>query len=95
MRLTALFMILSLAACTQFPELEDAVSPTAQNADYPALVSVHGLLNQAEPKNGTPEQTVNTLNARVAALRNRADGLRGTVVDQYTRRRMKNGVPVQ
>ena len=92
MRLSALAMILTLSACTQFPELDNAVSTSAQDAEFPDLVPVHGLLTQAEPQNGTPEDTINTLNARVAALRNRANRLRGTVVDPTTRRRMKNGV---
>jgi hypothetical protein len=92
MRLTALPLILTLTACTQFPELDNAVSPSAQDAEFPELVPVQGLLTQAEPQNGKPEDTINTLNARVAALRNRANRLRGTVVDPNTRKRMKNGV---
>ncbi|WP_390913264.1 hypothetical protein [Pseudosulfitobacter sp. SM2401] len=92
MRPFAFAMILSLAGCTQFPELDSALSTGAQDADYPDLVPVQGLLAQTEPRNGTPEDTVNTLNARLANLRNRADRLRGTVVDASTRRRMQNGV---
>lgn len=92
MRLTALAMILTLSACTQFPELDNAVSTSAQDAEFPDLVPVSGLLAQTVPQNDTPESTVNTLNARVAALRNRANRLRGTVVDPTTRKRMQNGV---
>ena len=72
MRLIALILIPFLAACTQFPQLDDAVSARAQDANYPDLVPVNGLLARAEPQNGTPEQTVAAMNARVAALRARA-----------------------
>lgn len=92
MRPIALAMILTLAACTQFPELDSAVTHSGQNAKYPDLVPVDRLLNAATPRNGTPEQTVDTLNARVNALRNRANRLRGTVVDAPTRTRMRNGI---
>ena len=92
MRLTALLLITFLTACTQFPELDDAVSSRAQDASYPELVPVNGLLARAEPQNATPDQTVASLNARVAALRARASRLRRTVVDPNTRNRMRDGV---
>lgn len=92
MRLIALTLITCLTACTQFPELDSAVSEQAKDAEYPALVPVEGLLAQAETTRTDPDQTIQSLNARVAALRNRAKRLRNTVVDSTTRQRMKDGV---
>lgn len=92
MRLIALTLPFALLGCTQFPELDSAVSTRGQNADYPALVPVQALLAQSDTVGPTAEQTVAGLNARVQALQNRAARLRGAVVDTNTRNRMRNGV---
>lgn len=82
----------SLMGCTQFPALDGAITEHGQNAKFPKLVPVGTLLAQTAPSAVSPEQTVTGLNARVAALQNRATRLRGSVIDADTRRRMKNGV---
>ena len=92
MRLIVLILPLVLVGCTQFPELDSAVSANGQNADYPALVPIQTLLAQSNRVGPTPEQIVADLDARVLALQNRAARLRGPVVDASTRKRMRNGV---
>ena len=92
MRLIALALPFALLGCTQFPELDNAVSANGHNADYPTLVPVQSLLVQSRTTGPTAEQTVAGLNARVLALQNRAARLRGAVVDANTRNRMRNGV---
>jgi hypothetical protein len=92
MRLITLTLPIVLLGCTQFPELDRAVSTKAENADYPTLVPAQTLLAQSETAGPTHQQTVAGLNARVQALQNRAARLRGSVVDANTRNRMRNGV---
>lgn len=92
MRLIAFVLPFALLGCTQFPELDSAVSEHGQNAKYPALVPFETLLAQSGNASSTPEQTASTLSARVLALQIRAARLRGSVVDANTRKRMQNGV---
>lgn len=92
MRFSVLFILLAIMGCTQFPELDSALSPRAQNADFPTLVPVHTLLAQSATISAPPEQTVDTLNARVAALNNRAARLRGPVVDANSKKRLQDSV---
>jgi hypothetical protein len=96
MRLTALILptlvLATLMGCTQFPELDGAVSDSGKHADFPDLVPIQPLLAQSRTVGPTHEQTVAGLNARLLALRNRAARLRGSVIDANTRNRMRNGV---
>jgi hypothetical protein len=92
MRLIALVFPVALMGCTQFPELDNAVSASGHNADFPTLAPVQSLLVQSRSTGPTAEQTVASLNARVQALQNRAARLRQTVVDPNTRNRMQNDV---
>lgn len=92
MRLIAFVLPFALLGCTQFPELDSAVSTNGQNTDYPSLVPIQSLLDQSRTTGPPPEQIVASLNARVLALRNRAARLRGSVIDANTRKRMRNGV---
>jgi|TARA_B110000908_G_scaffold150095_1_gene183857 hypothetical protein len=92
MRLITLILPLALLGCTQFPELDNAVSASGHNAEYPTLVPVQSLFVQSRTTGPTAEQTVAGLNARVLALQNRAARLRGSVVDANTRNRIRNGV---
>lgn len=89
MRLMTLPLMVALAACTQFPELDGTVAPDLAQADFPDLVPLEPLLNARAPVIADPEQTSATLDARVAALRARAAALqRGAVVDAQTRQRL-------
>lgn len=92
LRPAILIAILSLGAgCTQFPDLDSAVTDTARDAPYPDLLPVEELNARiAEPKI-TPD-TVSGLAGRVAALKARAAWLRGSVIDSPTRARMSIGV---
>jgi hypothetical protein len=92
MRLTALILPFALVACTQFPELDSVTPGFGEDVKYPSLVPVETLLVQNRSTSPAPEQTVANLNARIAALQNRAARMRGAVVDANTVRRMQNGV---
>ena len=75
-RAAILFLFLSVAACTQFPALDGTISPELENADFPDLVPIEPLLAGAAPVVANPVETTETLSARVAALRGRAEALR-------------------
>lgn len=92
MRLILFVFPLAIFGCTQFPELDNAVSDRAKEADFPTLVPIQSLLAQSATITTPPEQTISTLTARADALRNRAARLQGEVVDANTRERMRNGV---
>ncbi len=89
MRVRFLILAAGLAGCAQFvpgPDL-DARS-AAQDAPFPELVPLAGLLNSARqgstiiPETRSFEQRVAALNARAAALRGRS------IVDGATRLRL-------
>ena len=86
--------LISLAACSGFPELEIPPSAVAQGADYPKIVPIEGLMIVAlGPRTGSGEQaapataTAQTqgFEARLARLRARAALMRGAPVDAATR----------
>ncbi|WP_322866557.1 hypothetical protein U5922_010385 [Aquicoccus sp. G2-2] len=90
-RLYLSLALVTLAGCTTFPELDGTVPAHLEQAGYPQLVPVEPLLARAETIQIT-DQTEAGISARVAALRARAARLRGTIVDQPTRARLKGGV---
>ncbi len=79
------------AGCTQFPDLDSAISPDAERAGYPNLVPVEQLKARVPEAQVSPD-VASGLEARVANLRARAGRLRGTVIDSSTRTRMTSGV---
>lgn len=80
---------LLLVACTQFPELDAAVSERAKAADYPELVDVGPILARTADTGPAPEVQQRNLENRVAALRNRAERLKSTrVIDSPARTRL-------
>jgi hypothetical protein len=81
---------LLLAACSQFPELDETISPETKAAPYPALLPWDSL--PAAPSDAEAPAPDAMLAARSAALRSRADTLRGAVVDPEARARMDAGV---
>ena len=89
MRMLFLICTLGLAACTQFPELEDSISPAAEDADFPALVPLEPLLaaNTAQPTRG-PEIAA-SLETRIAGLNARANRLRGAILTRAERARLR------
>ena len=95
MRLLALSCLVAatttLAACSQFPELEEDAALGARNAPYPELVPAESLRAQV-PAAQITDDSQSALDARIARLRSRAARLKGTVVDGGTRARMSQGV---
>ena len=77
------------AGCTSFPELDAAVSPEARRAAYPVLIPTQPVLDRRADVRVTVE-TGEALERRAANLRARAGLLRGSVVDDETRRRLSN-----
>ncbi|MBD3664483.1 hypothetical protein [Sulfitobacter aestuariivivens] len=84
--------LLSLGACTQFPELDRTVSPQLENADYPALVPLEPLLAQATAGRVDAARTEAGLLGRVARLKARAARLRGSVLSGRERQRLAQGL---
>lgn len=89
--LLAMLVLPVLAGCSQFPDLDDAVSPGARDAAYPALIPVERIRARVPEARLAPEAE-DTMTARVSALRLRAARLRGAVIDDPSRARLKAGV---
>lgn len=89
-RFAAVFAITAtaLAGCSNFPELDAAVTPAARTADFPSLVPISPLIAGAQQVQIT-EETVATLQGRVSGLKARAARLRGPIIDGATRARMQ------
>lgn len=83
---------LALAACTQFPVLDSAVTPQMEAAPFPDLVPIDRLVTRAEHGSIDPEATQAELSARLSALRARAARLRGTVLTGRERQRLAEGL---
>lgn len=75
MRVVRLTTILALSACTQFPELDETIPASIEDADYPTLVPLGPLLATSIPAGVDQEATTQQLEARAASLRNRANAL--------------------
>ncbi|KPU84125.1 hypothetical protein JI58_05695 [Marinosulfonomonas sp. PRT-SC04] len=93
LRHTALFALTAtlLAGCSDFPELDAAITPAARMAGYPSLVPIPQILTDAQDVQIT-EQSVANLQGRVGRLQARAARLRGPVVDSATRARMRKAI---
>jgi len=91
MRYIAILCLTTLAACSQFPSLEEDAALGARDAPYPALVPTESLRTQI-PGAQIIDDSQAALEARIARLRSRAARLKGTVVDGGTRARMSQGV---
>ncbi len=83
--------VLGLAACTEFPQVDAALSPNDPGADYPELLPFEQLESGQAPPSLTDSDD-DALRARAEALRARVGGLRGPVIDPDTRDRMNGGV---
>ena len=90
----SLFCVALLAACTQFPELDENLSPQARAAPFPELVPVEDLRAELTEARITNETTT-SLEARVASLRARAARLRGTVIDRTSRNRLGKNITIE
>lgn len=82
--------VLGLAACTDFPQVDAALSQNGPSADYPEISPFEQLKSDQVPRlTGVDDDA---LRARAEALRARVGGLRGPVIDPDTRDRMTAGV---
>ncbi|WP_281983330.1 hypothetical protein [Thalassorhabdomicrobium marinisediminis] len=88
----AIALCLTLAACAEFPALEGRVSPAVANAPPPELVPLGPLLARADAAERGAATVPAALSGRIAALRARADRLRGPVIPPATRARMQRGI---
>lgn len=77
-----------LAACTTFPDLDKALSDDARAADYPRLVPLPPLLEDADATRVDAKQIEDNLTARIDRLRARAARLRGPVLRPSERARL-------
>lgn len=84
-------MAFALTACADFPELDGAVSERARNADFPQLVALDGILNDANDFQ-IDQSTILSLKSRIARLRARAARLQKPVIDQKTRAKLAAAV---
>ncbi|WP_172293792.1 hypothetical protein [Pseudoruegeria sp. HB172150] len=76
-----------LSGCSDFPDLDSAVSPEARRAEYPELVPIDGILarrGMAQLDGSEAE----ILAARAANLRARGQLLRDIAVNEDTRLRL-------
>lgn len=90
MRILLIGSLLALTtACTQFPELDAQLSPETEAADYPALVPLDGLLAQRTLPQDRGTQILDTVEARAAALKSRANRLRRGVLTPAERARLR------
>ena len=77
-----------LAGCSDFPQLDNAVSETARNADFPQLVPKSQLLANARDVQISPQTTAGIIN-RAGSLQARAARLRSPVLSSATRARLQ------
>lgn len=80
-----------LAGCSDFPELDAAITPAARKAGYPSLVPLDQITSGAQEPQIT-EQTIATMQARVASLNARAARLQRPIIDSATRARMRAAI---
>ncbi|WP_375280779.1 hypothetical protein, partial [Pseudooctadecabacter sp.] len=81
-----------LVACTEFPELDQRITPELAAAPVPDLVPIAPLIAQANAAARVTEASASTLSGRIAALNARAARLRGPVIPAPVRTRMLRGV---
>jgi hypothetical protein len=79
-----------LTGCTDFPEVDAALSRGDPQAEFPALLPFEDILSADDPR--LSETDDEALIARAADLQGRADALRRPVIDGQTRDRMEDGV---
>lgn len=83
---------LTLGACTQFPDLDHTQTEQLTRADYPDLVPIEPILARAAGPKPDPLAEEAALTARLAALRARADRMRGSVLSGAEKQRLENGL---
>lgn len=84
-----LTVLAALTACSQFPELDEAVSDSARDAPYTELVPIETLQAQA-PQAAIDDTTQEVVEGRAERLRARASALKPDVIDEESQSRMQN-----
>jgi len=87
-----LLFLLAVAACTQFPELDARVGAADRSAAFPALLPAGPIIAAANAVGPNAQAANAGPDARIAALRQRAQGLRAPVIPAPVRARMIQGV---
>jgi hypothetical protein len=82
MRTATIALCLVLSACTQFPELKDSVGPDVDSAAFPDLIPLAPTQATATQPAEDPAETRRAFEARVAALRARANALQRQTTDE-------------
>ena len=82
MRTATIALCLALSACTQIPELKDSVGPDVDRAAFPDLIPLAPIQAPATPTAEDPAETSRAIEARVAALRARANALQRQTTDE-------------
>lgn len=84
---------LLLTGCAQIPPLDDTVTASLANADYPALAPIETLLVPLPTPQERSEDVRQDIEGRREALQERARRLNGlAVIDAETEDRMRAGV---
>jgi len=86
------FSLVLVAACSDFPQLDDTISEADRAAAFPDLVNLDTLLSDVPT--GSVQTASNDLDARLAALQSKAARLRGAVLTTPERNRLARGVAV-
>ncbi|MDP5216642.1 hypothetical protein Q5Y75_05380 [Ruegeria sp. 2205SS24-7] len=74
-------MLLAVTACTNVPELDDEISPQLRNSRYPALIPLEDALGPPVDPQAEAQEIEEELEARAAALQNRARQLQAPQPD--------------
>ncbi|MEM6566634.1 MAG: hypothetical protein AAF665_19440 [Pseudomonadota bacterium] len=97
--LSIVFVATSLGACSTFPEIDNRISPEVQSAGFPTLLPVQDLRAQVatgpiEPREQPIVVQAEQIDNRADALRARAAGLRGDVIDEEDRDRLDKDIKI-
>lgn len=82
---------LALTGCAAPPNVGRPMSDAVKRADYPRILPLDAVLAQ-RPDVAPAEEIAAPLASRASALRARAARLRGPIVDQSTRSRMRDAL---
>lgn len=89
MRFALFAYALTLCACTQFPDLDNAISGDAKGADFPALVPLEPILAARRAPPATAQEAAGDVLARLSGLQARAARLRSGVLSPSDRARLR------
>ena len=91
-RLLSCLAVIGLVACAEFPELDGTINPDVAALPYPQLEPLDPVLAAADATPATAPESIAATKARADALRARAAGLRGPVLDATTQDRLQDRI---